>query len=429
MQKTATFSSPDFQQLARRYGRVMGALYNERKIRGRVVRVTRGARHLALGVRLANPLNLDAALSLAEPLALACRTRAVIVQRSESSPGLVSYQFELADRYWLSYTRADLSGLGVGFAEGGRQVNFAFDAAQPHSLVAGMPGAGKSTAILSILAALFSTYRPAELGALVVDPHRDYTDLGNAAHLAGPLAHEPDEIRAALAWAARELARRKEANEKAGRWLFVVVDEAKRALGDLANLALVQALAAEGRKYRLSVVVGCQELKEGELPGLLGLLPARWIGQVVNARISAHLSGLPGLEAHRLTGKGDFWHVTGAKAERLQVAQATPADLARLPRVVEVPALEVDPLDDAPPPAFDPEGQRPPGRPPLEVDPRIVASYLHAGPDAISRNAARDQMGLTRGQHELHRDFANEVRAGLDWLAQHSGGVTPQERG
>lgn len=414
--------SLDIQQMARRYGRVMAALYNERKIRGRVVRVTRGARHLALGVRLANPLNLDTALALGEPLALACRSRAVIVQRSEASPGLISYQFELADRYWLSYTRADLAGMGVGFAEGDRQIDFAFDATQPHSLVAGTVGAGKSTAILSILVALFSTYQPAELAALVVDPHKDYTALGNAAHLAGPLAHEPEEIRAALAWAAHELSRRKAADEKDGRWLFVVVDEAKAAIGEPANLAIVQALAAEGRKYRLSLIVGCQELKEGELPGLIALLPARWIGKVVNARISAHLTGLPGLEAHRLTGAGDFWHVTGANAERLQVGLATPADLARLPRVVEVPALEVDPLDDAPAPAFSPEETRPPGRPILEVDPGIVASYLHAGPDAISRNAAREQMGLTRGQHEKRRNFARVVRAGLDQLAQQEGG-------
>ena len=64
--------------MAQRYGRIMSAVYGKEGIRGKVVKVTRGARHLSLGVRLADPRRLDKALSLAEPIALACRVPAVI---------------------------------------------------------------------------------------------------------------------------------------------------------------------------------------------------------------------------------------------------------------------------------------------------------------------------------------------------------------
>jgi len=107
------FEQGDLSNLARRYARLTGALFAQKQIKGKVAKVTRGARYLTLGVRLANPLTLDGALPLAEPLALACRTKAVLVQRSEADPGLVAFQFELAERFWRSFTRADVSGLGL----------------------------------------------------------------------------------------------------------------------------------------------------------------------------------------------------------------------------------------------------------------------------------------------------------------------------
>jgi hypothetical protein len=57
----------------------------------------------------------------------------------------------------------------------------------------------------------------------------------------------------------------------------------------------------------------------------------RFVGKVANAQISAMLTGHAGLQAHKLTGKGDFIHISsGEDATRFQVALATQADFKRL---------------------------------------------------------------------------------------------------
>lgn len=418
MGKPATVSGNGIGGIVRRYVRIMAVLYGRKQIRGRVARASRGARHLALGVRLADPLALDVALSLSEPLALACRCPAVLAQRSEADPGLVSYQFQLAAAYWQTYTRADVSGLGVGIGEGQRQIDYSFS--PPHSGVFGTTDSGKTEAIRSILVALFAAHDPGELGALIVDPHRDFEDLANVAHLVGPVAHDLQGAGDTLAWVSQELARRKEANERDGRRLVVAIDEAPAALADGNLLAIAVGVAREARKYRINLLVGAQDAKQAILPDLVPLLNNRWVGLVADARVSAQLAGQAGIEAHKLTGRGDFVHVAGATVERLQVALATGADLDRLPRVEAVPALEVVPVDT--PAVLSEVERKAPGRPPLEVEARHVASYLFYAPDAISIARARDQFGLTRGQHDLHKAFALEVQRCLDWLKENEGG-------
>lgn len=419
MTKTAGFADNGTSQLARRYARIMAALYGQKKIRGKVARATRGARHLSLGVRLADPLALDAALSLAEPLALACRCHAVISQRSEADPGLVSYQFELAERYWQAYTRGDLTGLGVGFGEGRRQIDFGFS--PPHSGVFGTTDSGKTETIRSILVGLVTHHEPRELGVLILDLHKDYEDLENVAHLVGPIAHDRQAAGDVLAWVSQELARRRAANERDGRRLVVAIDEAKTALADERALAIAVEVAREARKYRINLLVGSQEAKEATLPELVPLLNNRWVGLVADAKKSAQLTGQAGLDCHKLTGHGDFMHVAGAIVERLQVALATEDDLGQLPRVLVVPSLDVDPVDT--PAVFNMEEQRGPGRPALEVEARHVAAYLHYGAENISIKAARDQLGLTRGQHDLHKGFTLEVERGLAWLKENESEV------
>ncbi len=398
---------------AARYFRVMGLLFKQQQIRGRVVKVTRGARHLSLGVRLADPLKLTAALALAEPLALGVGCPAVLAQRSQADPGLVAYQFQLAERLWQDVTRGDVAGLGVGLGEGQRQIDFAFD--PPHAGIFGTTGSGKSEAVKSILAALFSSFTPAELAAVIVDPHHDFDDFANCAHLAAPIDHGAGQ---ALTWAGQELARRQEANEKDGPRLVVVIDEAEDALGaNAAALETAKAIAAGGRKYRVNLVIGTQDAKEATLPGLVKLVNNRHVGLVANAQVSATLTGQAGVEAHKLTGRGDFAHVAGATVERLQFALVRPDDLARLPRVEAVPEPEIEPEDT--PAVLNARGA---GRPPAEVTPGKVATYLFHGWNNISRAQAREHLDLGRTAHEKHVVFARELREALDYLEEHEGG-------
>ncbi len=304
--------------------------------------------------------------------------------------------------YWEAYTRADVNGLTVGLAERRRPVLFEFDPA--HCLVAGTTGSGKSETLKSILIALLTHYGPADLGLILIDPHREYTDFNHAAHLVLPIAHEPGDIRRALAWINQELANRKENDARPGRLIVVAVDEADLALGDRQNLAIAQNLAKQARKFRLHLLIATQKPLHSDLPGILDNLGNRFVGLVTDAKMSATLTGQAGLFAHKLTGKGDFLHVTGPTVDRFQVAQATAADFARLPRA-ELTAPVVSQVDviDLPGPA-----DKPVGRPALEVNPVVAARYFWANPESVSIAMARDMFGLTRTGHELHKAFAME---------------------
>lgn len=395
--------------MAQRYGRIMSAVYGKEGIRGKVVKVTRGARHLSLGVRLADPRRLDKALSLAEPIALACRVPAVIAQRSKDDPGLVTYQFQLPEHQWKDVTRSDLEGLGVGLSESRRQIDFGFD--PPHSGVFGTTGSGKSEATKGILTALFSACSPTDLKAVIVDPNKKFTDLANCAHLAAPIGH--DDLQP-LVWAGQELARRIGEDQKDAPRLVVAIDEAEETLDEQA-MAVVRSIAKRGREYNVSLVLATQDPKEGTLPGILSQVNNRWVGQVANAQVSAWLTGHAGIEAHKLTGKGDFVHVAGPITERLQFALVRPQDLERLPRVVEVPEPVVEP-EDIPAVVNSYKGRRP-----VEIEPTKVATYLYYGPENVSMAQAREHMGLRRVSHERHREFARELQTALGWLEENGG--------
>ncbi len=398
------------------YTRVAGVLYAKEELRGRVIKANRGARHLSLGIRLANPLQLDKALKLVEPLALATNTTAVIASRQPDQPGLITYQFQLQQGYWQKYTRADLETgpgrVGVGLSEGRRQIDFTFDL--PHSGFFGTTGSGKSEAVKSLLCGLFTAYSPYELQAVIVDPDGDYIDsFRNSVHLGGvPIARTAEEINWVLTYAKAELLRRKRANERNGKRLVVVIDETEDALAKQERLAVAQAIGGDGRKFNINLVLATPDPNEKTLPDLLPKVVNRWVGLVSDGRISAYLTGHKGLECHKLTGQGDFMHVAGNRQERLLVAMATRADYDNLPRAeLAAPDFEDEDLPDLD--EFEDDETRGPGRPTILPKPVPVARYLFYGPNQISIAQAREWLGLTRTGHYANRDFAREVKAEL----------------
>ncbi len=142
---------------AKFYAHVLNILFqNQRLSGGKLQTASRAARHLSLGLRLFNPIEIDKALKLAEPLALAANCSNVLAARQT---GLIVYQFQLAQGFWQDYTRADLpTSQAVGLAEKRQPIEFDFT--YPHSLVAGSTGSGKSETIKSILVSLMTTYLP-----------------------------------------------------------------------------------------------------------------------------------------------------------------------------------------------------------------------------------------------------------------------------
>jgi DNA segregation ATPase FtsK/SpoIIIE-like protein len=301
----------------------------------------------------------------------------------------------------------------VGIAGGGRQIDFAYDGAggAPHAGVFGTTGSGKTVTIQSILAGQLATHTPDELGVIILDPHRDFEAFDHSAHLVAPIAHTLDDIANTARLVDAELARRIEANERDGQRWLVVIDEATRALARESEQIVVRAVVSEARKFKINLLLGAQNAADKELPGIVRLVNNRFVGLVANAQVSSQLTGQAGLEAHKLTGAGDFLHVVGADIARLQVAMATDEDLAALPRVVEVPRPVVAPVDT---PATLKIESSPTGRPAIELEGRHLAAYLHYGIDEITEQQAREVLALKRKAHRLHRDYAGA----LVWLEQ-----------
>ncbi|MCB0154686.1 MAG: DUF87 domain-containing protein [Anaerolineae bacterium] len=376
-----------------------------------VTQAHRGARHLSLGLKLADPTELDKALKLAEAIALSSNSENVLAQRQA---GLILYQFQLVQGFWESYTRADLpTPAAVGLAEQRRPVSFELD--PPHALIAGTTGSGKSETVKSVLLSLMGSYSPAELSLILVDPNHDYSDFDNAAYLAQPIAHDADSIRQALTFANRELVNRLESNNRAGKLLVVAIDEAESdpALGDTVNLEFARNIAKQGRKYRVHLLIASQKPTQKTLAGLVDQTLNRFVGLVADAHESARLTGHSGLDAHKLTGKGDFIHIAGPSIARFQVALATRQDFDQLERAEVRPVEVVSPdviilPDDL---AF-PDNTG--GRPPLEVDPVQAARYLWHNPNTISIARGQEEFGLSRRAHNLHKEFtiqfANELK-------------------
>ncbi len=353
---------------------------------------------MCLGVRLNDPRQIKKAMGLADAFALAAKTDRVLVYPRR---GLIHYQLQLQEIFWQFYTRDDVSGLAVGLKERRQPVNFSFDDA-PHAIFAGTSGAGKTEALKSTLVALATTYTPDKLKLILVDTDSEFDIFNNIAHLTLPVATTIPQAVRSLHYAHTEFLKRKEQHIKDKEPWAVVIDEVSDLTGDKENVTMLKVIAKQGRKYGIHLILGTQRPSQKELPGVLDNVRNRFVGAVDSAQSSAFLTGQSGLDAHKLTGKGDFLHVVNGQAERFQVAFAREKDIAEVPRVAPAPG-PVIPLRTI---TNTLEPNKQPGRPQNKVRPEILAAYIHYGVNNISINAARKKFGISRRMHELHKAFA-----------------------
>ncbi len=389
---------------ARVYSNVIKYLFISQQLAGfRLKSVDRAARHLSLGLQLMDPSELPKVLKMSEAIALSSNSEAVLAQRRA---GLVVYQFQLAEGYWQNYTRQDLPTIeAVGLAERRQPVKFSFEN-DPHALIAGTTGSGKTECIKSVLIALMTVHKPTELKLVLCDPNFMFQDFDNVSHLALPIARSVEDMQQALLYCQQELTQRKANNIKDGFILCLVLDEATETLLTEADIAIVKTIVKQGRAFRVNSIVGTQKPSQSDLPGIMDMLLNRFVGKVVNAQVSAQLTGHSGLQAHKLTGKGDFLHIASSQdATRFQVAMATRQDFEQLERA-EVQPVAIEQAEVIDLPELE---QKQPGRPKLEVQPGYVGWYLHHNPAKISIAQAKELLGLSKPNHNLHKSFALEV--------------------
>jgi S-DNA-T family DNA segregation ATPase FtsK/SpoIIIE len=115
----------------------------------------------------------------------------------------------------------------------------------PHVLISGATGAGKSSAINSLITALVMRATPDQLRLLLVDPKRvemgQYNDLP---HLLSPVVVDPKKAAGALHWAVKEMERRYDILAESGA-RDITSYQQMMVRGELSSEPTTQQLVAE----------------------------------------------------------------------------------------------------------------------------------------------------------------------------------------
>jgi len=386
-------------------------LFRQKKISASARRVIRGSRFLSYDIRLKNPTQYDMAISVAEPLALALGVRSVAAYRDL---GVVRFDITLPESHWQVVNYSDMTmPYQIGMLPGNKPVHF--NLADPNQMIVGVPGSGKSEGIKTILLSTLLQRSPNELRLMLIDPHKAIIEF-NTPHFILPPATEKEEIAAALVALRNTLNERKGVGEAIVRanptdypLVMLVIDEASEpnVLGtkdfpNKENIALVQQLAKEGRKFNMRILLGTQKPTEADLPGIMSMFPVRYVGQVTDAKMAANFSGKKEVPAHLLTGNGDFFRARGNELVRFQFALTRPEDYN---------ARGLGSNEQVPSQTNTPNIIELVGRPVLDYNADAIAYYLaHA---KVTLKMAKDNLGLTRTGHEKHRAFALQIQRKL----------------
>lgn len=372
-------------------------------------RVDRGFRHFGLGYQFLTyraASSLDKALKLSEQIAIATRSENV---RAYRDSGWLVYEFQLPESKWRTCSIADLpdpTAVGVG----ANNTPVLFDFERPHTGLFGTTGSGKTNTLRAMVRGLALKHDPKDLALVICDPNVYFDDFTNMAHLACPVAQTAENMQHAVDYVFGEFKRRQAEKIKDAKRLVLVLDEAGETIPKAKGperdkmLAQIEAICRQGRAFRVNVIFGTQTAKEDDFPGILKMLDNRFCGRVRNASESYNLTGFGGLEAHKLTGKGDFLHVgLEGTASRFQVPWIAESDLQILPRrevkPVEVTRVDLDFGDEKLDSGV--------GRPRATVEAPILAHYAFYYKENRALPSVRTarEMGYGSTTHKIHVDF------------------------
>ena len=219
---------------------------------------------------------------------------------------------------------------------------------QPHLLIAGATGSGKSVCINATIINLLMTHTPDELKLLMIDPKMvELTSYNGIPHLIAPVVTDFEQVAGALAWITREMERRYKAFAKLGArniasynqrmpkdekmpFMVVIIDE----LADLMMLAAdeieryIARIAQMARATGIHMIIATQRPSTDVVTGLIKAnFPAR-IAFAVSSQIDSRvIIDTPGAE--KLLGKGDMLYQApdSPKLARLQGCFVSDAEI------------------------------------------------------------------------------------------------------
>lgn len=218
---------------------------------------------------------------------------------------------------------------------------------QPHLLIAGATGAGKSVCVNGVIASLVCKYDPNHLRFIMIDPKMVELVLYNGLpHLLTPVITEPDETPKALKWAIFEMERRYRLlseqcvrdidryNQKIASfrhpeefehlpYIVIIIDE----FADLMMVApkemenYVTRIAQKARAVGIHVVLATQRPSVDIITGIIKAnFPARvafQVAQKIDSRTIIDQNG-----AEKLLGKGDMLYQSPTSSYPIRIQGA-----------------------------------------------------------------------------------------------------------
>jgi hypothetical protein len=200
------------------------------------------------------------------------------------------------------------------------------DPGQPHLLIAGMSGSGKSNLELSLALTLCRSTPPDKLTLYVVDGGNSTLQLLEKLAHCARFAGDADGAQSIIAHVvAIVMDRKKRSETNPQHRVVLIVDELANLLAVMDKQAAVQlqrdlaTIAAEGRKFGVHLVA-CTQKPLSEVTGSLtkSNMAVRMVGLVANWQDAQTAADMAGTGAERLAGRGDFIYRNGQIVQRFQ---------------------------------------------------------------------------------------------------------------
>ena len=238
--------------------------------------------------------------------------------------------------------------LGKSFGSFGSELETASFEDQPHWLVAGTTGAGKSVALQSMIASMCYATPPSQLRIVLIDlKNKDLRPFVSWPHTL-KFVHDPDDAVELIRQVQAEKQNRVDGRSRNSYRLVMVIDEMFQLVDNKEVERMLSDICSQGRSLGVNAILATQHPSEKGGMGVVvsANLPGRMVGKVSKG-LGYAATRIAKSGAEELEGKGAFLRINHDSPVRLQTFRFNETDLERIGNLImQQPATPPPPLHE-----------------------------------------------------------------------------------